>query len=202
MSSPVLSDLLSILAETNGYGTDGKLDTNSILDSIALPVAAMKVLLNVIKRSSAATMMGLQAELSAASSAMLDYSSNNEVCGFKSHIPLQSGCELFMRYVTRSFLDFPEFDRCIQEVLNRGEAFAGLSMAARNKIAQHGSQFIRDGQTILTHGYSRVVSSLLIKAATVHKKHFSIVVLEGRPDGGGAKAAKLFQVSPNTHTHR
>ena len=98
-----------------------------------------------------------------------------------------------MRYVTRSFLDFPDFDKCIAEIAARGEAFAGLSLAARNKIARHGSQFVRDGQKVLTHGYSRVVSSLLVRAAKEHRKHFEIIVLEGRPDGGGAKAARLYQ---------
>jgi translation initiation factor eIF-2B subunit alpha len=193
MSSPVTADLLSILAETNGYGTDGKLDTDSVLESVALPIAAMKVLLNVIKRSPSTTMMGLQAELTQASAEMLDFSANTEVCGFKSQIPLSSGCQLFLRYVTRSQLEFPDFERCKQQILLRGEAFAGLSMAARNKIAMHGSPFVRDGQTVLVHGYSRVVSSLLIKASRVHKKNFEIVVLEGRPDGGGAKAAKLYR---------
>ena len=97
-----------------------------------------------------------------------------------------------MRYVTRTFLDFPDFSSCIREVLARGEAFAGLSLAARNKIAENGCQFIQDGQTVLTHGYSRVVSSLLIKAATKYKRNFSIIVLEGRPECGGARAAQLF----------
>jgi translation initiation factor eIF-2B subunit alpha len=189
--STVVADLLSILSETDGsYGTDGKTNTHAILDSVALPVAAMKVLLNVIKRSASTTMMGLQAELGAASKAMLEHCEHHEICGFKSHIPLSSGCELFMRYVTRSFLDFPDFDKCIEEVKHRGEAFAGLSMAARNKIATNGQQFIRDGMVVLTHGYSRVVYSLLIEAAK--DKHFEIVVLEGRPDGGGAKAAQLY----------
>merc|ERR1711982_222488 len=37
---------------------------------------------------------------------------------------------------------------------------------------------------------SRVVASLLTKAALT--KHFTVIVLEGRPDAAGAKAAKLY----------
>jgi translation initiation factor eIF-2B subunit alpha len=176
----VLADLTSFLSIGEGN------------ESMALPVAAMKALLEVIRRSGSNTMMGLQEELRTATRAMLQHAKTNDICGFRSNIPLTSGCELFMRYVTRCFLDFPDFRSCIREVLARGEAFAGLSQGARNKIAEHGAPFIQDGQTVLTHGYSRVVSSLLIKAKEKYKKNFSIIVLEGRPECGGLRAAQLF----------
>ena len=38
-------------------------------------------------------------------------------------------------------------------------------------------------QTIFVHGYSRVVCEVLLKAA--RKKHFSVIVTEGRPDDAG-----------------
>ena len=110
LRSLVQSDLLSSSQQTE----------------IALPVAAMKVLLEVIRRSTSSTMMGLQGELEEAKTAMLDLAKEENICGFRSHIPLQSGCELFMRYVTRCYLDFPNFTQCKREVLLRGEAFAGM----------------------------------------------------------------------------
>ena len=61
----------------------------------------------------------------------------------------------------------------------------------RDRIAEVGQSFIQDGQTVLTHGWSRVVASLLLKASN-QGKHFEIMVLEGRPDASGAKAAKVF----------
>ena len=94
------------------------------------------------------------------------------------------------RYVTRAYLELPDFAACIAQVLERGERFAGISLAARDRIAEVGQAFIQDGQTVLTHGWSRVVSNLLVKAA--EHRHFSIVVLEGRPDAAGAKAAKVY----------
>ena len=97
---------------------------------------------------------------------------------------------LHARYVTRAYLELPDFAACIAQVLERGERFAGISLAARDRIAEVGQAFIQDGQTVLTHGWSRVVSNLLVKAA--EHRHFSIVVLEGRPDAAGAKAAKVY----------
>jgi len=187
--SCVEADLQSFLSTVSRpLGSTGQI--SSALDGVALPVGAMKVLLNVIKRSEARTMMGLQDELEAASKVILDTA--NKSTGHRSLIPLRSGCELFRRYITRCSLDFPDFKECMKEILNRGEAFASMSLTARNKIAEHGAQFVRDGQTVLTHGYSRVVAKLLVRAAKVERKNFSIVVLEGRPEGGGARAAALF----------
>ena len=53
------ADLLSFLSDEEG------------VDSVALPVAAMKAMLNVIKRSGSTTMMGLQEELQTAYKSML-----------------------------------------------------------------------------------------------------------------------------------
>ncbi|KAL9182346.1 hypothetical protein ACHAXT_012998 [Thalassiosira profunda] len=115
--------------------------------SSTLPVAAIRVLLNVIRRSNAETMMGLQADLRDASDVMV------------AHIALSSGCELFLKYVTRASLETPDFTRCRALVLERGER-------------------------------SRVVEALLKRAALVENKRFRVIVLEGRPDAGGAKSAK------------
>ena len=157
---------------------------------MALPVAAIKSLLGVIQRSNSYTMMGLQEELRQASEVMLKWAASNTSLINRSTIALSSGCELFLKYVTRCFLELPNFDECKEQVLERGERFAGISLAARDRIAELGQEFIQDGQTVLVHGFSRVVTALLIKAA-VHK-HFQIIVLEGRPDAGGARAAKVY----------
>jgi len=45
---------------------------------------------------------------------------------------------------------------------------------------------------VLTHGRSKVVEALLLRAALVEKKRFRVMVLEGRPDAGGAKSAKTY----------
>lgn len=157
---------------------------------MALPVVAIKSLLGVIQRSKSNTMMGLQEELRQASEAMLAWASSDSALINRSTIALSSGCELFLKYVTRCFLELPEFDECKKQVLERGERFAGISLAARDRIAELGQEFIQDDQTILVHGFSRVVAALLVKAAAY--KHFQIIILEGRPDAGGARAAKVY----------
>jgi translation initiation factor eIF-2B subunit alpha len=157
---------------------------------VALPVAAIKSLLGVIQRTESETMMGLQKELKLASEEMISFANdpiNAVLLGGRSHIALASGCDLFLKYITRSFLETPDFQACISNILSRGQRFSDISCAARDRIASVGQSFIRPGMKILTHGWSRVVSSLLINAA--QDTHFEIIILEGRPDAGGAKAA-------------
>jgi translation initiation factor eIF-2B subunit alpha len=158
---------------------------------MATPVAAIKALLGVVQRSKATTMMGLQQELEQAKKIMIqEFEQQSSTSLGRSLISLASGCDLFLKYVTRSFLEVPDFEPCRQEVLERGERFAGISLAARDRIADVASDFIQEGQTVLTHGWSRVVASILLKAAET--KHFDIIILEGRPDASGAKAAKFY----------
>jgi len=163
---------------------------------VALPVAAIKTLLGVIQRTQSETMMGLQMELKQASEEMIRFINderNYVLLGGRSHIAMASGCELFMKYITRCFLDLPDFKNCIAQILERGRRFSNISLAARDNIARAGYAFIRPGQTVLTHGWSRAVSSLLLKAA--EQTDFEIIILEGRPDASGAKAAKVYQAA-------
>eukprot|EP00984_Skeletonema_dohrnii_P021900 scaffold11048_cov152-Skeletonema_dohrnii-CCMP3373.AAC.12 len=184
--------------------------------SIPLPVAAIRVLLNVIRRSKAETMMGLQADLREASDVMVNFAKlggpipavliNNDnntanntkqqqryLLAGRSHIALSSGCELFLKYVTRASLETPDFTSCKSQVLERGERFAEFSLAARDRISSVGGPFVREGSVVLTHGRSRVVESLLLRAALVEKKRFRVMVLEGRPDAAGAKSARTYE---------
>lgn len=151
-------------------------------------------------------MMGLQAELREASETMVDFAKRGgpieiETDGVKStryllanrsHTALTSGTHLFLKYVTRASLETPDFTQCKSQVLERGTRFAEFSLAARERIASTASNFIREGSTILTHGRSSVVEALLLRAATVEKKRFKVIVLEGRPDAGGAKSARTY----------
>ena len=66
------------------------------------------------------------------------------------------------------------------ELIRRGENFASMSMASRSRIAEVGHSFVQDGCTVLTHGNSRVVMALLLRAAAAGK-HFNIILTEARP---------------------
>eukprot|EP00935_MAST-01C_sp_MAST-1C-sp1_P000433 g433.t1 len=155
---------------------------------IAIPVAAIKALTSVIKRSKASTMMELEVQLKAAADSLKNC--EKALLNGRTSISLTAGCELFLRYVTRCFLDFPDFDVCKTQLIERGELFAEESLKSRVKIAELGHTFIQDGQVILTHGYSRVVAKLILKAA--ESRNFTVIVTEGRPDGAGYTTAKTM----------
>ena len=181
-----------VLQDLRGFlNRDGP---SSLFDKtvMATPVAAIKALLGVVQRSKATTMMGLQDELKQAKDLMIHDLKNEADSSSRgrSLIALASGCDLFLKYVTRSFLELPDFEACRQEVLERGERFADISLAARDRIAHVAADFIQEGMTVLTHGWSRVVASVLLEASRT--KHFDIVILEGRPDAAGARAAKFY----------
>jgi translation initiation factor eIF-2B subunit alpha len=101
---------------------------------------------------------------------------------------IESLCELFVRFVTRTALDVTDFDACKRLLLERGEIFARTSIGARTKIAQLGAPFVQGGDVVLTHGYSRMVVAVLLAAA--ESRHFRVIVAESHPDGGGHTTAQ------------
>mgnify|MGYP003318312755 CR=1 FL=1 len=124
-------------------------------------MAAIRALTNVIQRSEAQTMMGLEKDLLDASRAL---QKSNE-----TSIALRAACELFMRYVTRtSTLDSDNLQGVRAHLIDRGNKFAEISSNARATITQLGGRFIRDGTTVLIHGISRVVIALLQHALILH----------------------------------
>lgn len=191
----VLQDLRGFLKR------DGRPSSLFDMSVMATPVAAIKALLGVVERSNANTMMELQDELKQAREIIMqdflrrqseprEHSSTGRSGGARNMIALASGCDLFLKYATRTFLEHGDFAASRNEVLERGQRFAGISLAARDRIAHVAADFIQEGQTVLTHGWSRVVASILLKAAET--KHFDIILLEGRPDAAGAKAARAY----------
>ena len=91
----------------------------------AAPVAAIEALLGVIERSGAQTMHGLQDELCEGRKALVEFCEQRPAClGGRTELGVSSGCELFLRHVTRTFLEFGDFSECRDEILRRGRAFA------------------------------------------------------------------------------
>ena len=158
---------------------------------VAVPVCAMKSLISVIKRSTSTTWMQLEQELRSSINVLKELH-GQDLCG-RTNIFLGSGCDLFMKYVTRAFLEYTvlhlpssiitflkEFSTCKVELIRRGENFASMSLTSRSRIAEIGHSFVQDGCTVLTHGNSRVVMALLLRAAAAGK-HFNIILTEARP---------------------
>jgi translation initiation factor eIF-2B subunit alpha len=71
---------------------------------IAIAVAAIQALTDVVRRSQANTIMELQVELKAAADLLKQAD--------PSSISLRAGCELFNRYVTRALSDLPVLMVC------------------------------------------------------------------------------------------
>eukprot|EP00887_Chlorella_sp_A99_P002792 scaffold6.g2792.t1 len=146
---------------------------------------AVAALTSVIKKSTATTMMGINQELSDAAKSL-------QRCN-PTAISLKAGCELFLRYTTRtSALESDNFAAAKKRLIERGQHFAETSKRARAAIAEHGERFIRSGSTVLCHGHSRVVLSILRKAAAAGKQ-FRVIVTEGRPDETGLTMARVLE---------
>ncbi|KAL4440747.1 hypothetical protein ABPG77_000456 [Micractinium sp. CCAP 211/92] len=152
---------------------------------MAVAVAAIQALTTVIKNSTAQTMMGLERELKDAAASL-------QRCN-PTAISLKAGCELFLRYTTRtSALELDTFSAAKKRLIERGQHFAETSKRARATIAELGERFIRKGATVLVHGHSRVAIAILRKAAAAGKQ-FSVIVTEGRPDETGLTMARVLE---------
>ncbi|XP_057872110.2 uncharacterized protein LOC131078430 isoform X1 [Cryptomeria japonica] len=167
------SETLSVIEEFNKWRKNPEL---------AEAVAAIRALTTVIKHSQAHTMMELEHELTSASHSLKAWD--------ETSISLSAGCDLFMRYVTRTnALEYEDFFAGKSRLIERGERFGEISFKARKTIAMLGQDFVQDGSTILVHGFSRVVFTLL-KMAALNGKHFSVICTEGRPDNTGIEMSK------------
>ncbi|GLT59994.1 hypothetical protein SLA2020_327850 [Shorea laevis] len=146
---------------------------------LAEAVAAIRALAAVIRASQATTMMELEIELKKASDSLKSWDTTS--------ISLTAGCDLFIRYVTRtSALEYENFNSAKSRLIERAEKFGEISCKARRIIAMLSQDFIFDGCTILVHGFSRVVLEVL-KTAAQNKKLFRVFCTEGRPDGAGLR---------------
>uniref|UniRef100_A0A2K5KE99 Translation initiation factor eIF2B subunit alpha n=1 Tax=Colobus angolensis palliatus TaxID=336983 RepID=A0A2K5KE99_COLAP len=142
---------------------------------MASAVAAIRTLLEFLKRDKGETIQGLRANLTSAIETL---------CGVDSSVAVSSGGELFLRFISLTSLEYSDYSKCKKIMIERGELFLRRISLSRNKIADLCHTFIKDGATILTHAYSRVVLRVL-EAAVAAKKRFSVYVTESQPDLSG-----------------
>lgn len=149
-------------------------------EDISVGVAAIKTLMEVIKKSKWESIHELQSNLKDAIHIMKN--SNYPVAA------INSGCELFIRFITLARLD-THFEECKRILLDRGHLFIKRLDEARGKIVKLASNFIEDGSRILTHSKSRVVLQTLRKA---HKqnKSFEVFVTISAPDNSGEQMCR------------
>ncbi|KAI9801754.1 MAG: hypothetical protein M1825_003126 [Sarcosagium campestre] len=133
---------------------------------LTMPVAAIESLVELLAQSQAST-ISETLDLLASSTAELKSAIANP-------ISLSAGTDLFQRYLI-STLQRPaavigpgaaaDFRTIRQHLISNGRLFVTRAKASRAKIAAFGQHFVRDGNTILTNGGSRVVGALLLHAA-------------------------------------
>jgi len=147
----------------------------------AVPIAACCALHGVVMRTKAATVLELQKELTAAASRLKEAVSD---------ITVVTGSDVYLRLVSKIVMrtDTGNFQECLKALRKHGSHFKTASEQSRLKIAKLGNRFIQEDTTVLVHGYSRSVMTLLLHASK--KKHFEVFVLEGRPGGDGFRFCK------------
>lgn len=105
-------------------------------------------------------------------------------------LSVETGCEMFKRYVLIKANDISDPIKSINILKKRANKFAEETIKSKEKICKFGQDFIIDNTTILLHGYSRVVCSLLIYASKT--KRFKVIATEGRPDMHGKKIKSVL----------
>ncbi|KAH9908703.1 nagb/rpia/CoA transferase-like protein [Xylariomycetidae sp. FL2044] len=138
---------------------------------ITMPVAAIEALIEALGASKATTVFETM-DLVKTQSARLRAAVANPIA-------LSHGTDLFQQYLVITLKQpagpngsgeaasstHENFEVVRQHLLRNGRLFAARAKEAREKIATVGRPFIRDNCTILTHGGSRVVGTLLGRAA-------------------------------------
>lgn len=150
---------------------------------VASAVAAIRTLLEFLKRDKGETIQGLRENLTQAI---------DRLTGVDSSVAVSSGGELFLRFISLTSLEHDDLSRCKKVMVERGELFLKKISLSRNKVAKLCHTFIKDGAKILTHSSSRVVLRVLEKAAA-EKKRFTVYVTESQPDSAGKKMAEALR---------
>ncbi|XP_054468302.1 translation initiation factor eIF-2B subunit alpha isoform X1 [Anoplopoma fimbria] len=150
---------------------------------MASAVAAIRTLLEFLKRDKGETILGLRESLKWATDCLT---------GVDSSVAVSSGGELFLRFISLTSLEHQDLSRCKKVMEERGELFLEKISMSRTKVAKLCHTFIKDGAKILTHSYSRVVLRVLEKAAG-EKKRFSVYVTESQPDSAGRQMADALR---------
>ncbi|NXA30111.1 EI2BA factor, partial [Ibidorhyncha struthersii] len=148
---------------------------------VASAVAAIRALLGFLKQDRGGPGSSLLAAI-------------NTLSRVDSSVAVSSGGELFLRFISLTSLEYSDYSKCKEIMIERGEIFLTKVSLSRNKIAKLCHPFIRDGARILTHAYSRVVLRVL-EAAVESKKRFSVYVTESQPDQAGQVLINLQKMA-------
>lgn len=151
---------------------------------MTMPVAAIRSLVSllaVVKPSTSAELIDV-----------LQNASTTLKSSVRNSVSLSAGCDLFLRFVLRNIDNYRDWDACQQNLVKNGRLFADRAREARTKIAEIGQKLVRDHDTILVHGRSRAVMSLLELCAKSLRR-FQVYITEARVCEEGPAAAKKLR---------
>lgn len=153
---------------------------------LQMAMAAMKALIIFIQQSKAATIMELRKDLTSVVKSL--------VAAAPKSLQISAGLEMFTRFITRTASEFVsvDFDECRNMLVDRGKQYVDKAERSKEKIVSLGDRFIRDGATVLTNSFSKVVTKLLLDVAKKNKR-IRVLVTESRPDCSGYKTASRLQ---------
>ena len=152
---------------------------------LTMPVVAIESLVELLAQSQASTV--------SETLDLLETSTKHLKAAIPNPISLSAGTDLFQRYLnstlTRPFSRghvpgaIGDFQSIRAHLLSNGRLFVSRAKASREKIASFGKHFVRDGNTVLTNGGSRVVGALLQQAAEGSKGSVRFRVIYVLPTG-------------------
>ncbi|GMF14872.1 unnamed protein product [Phytophthora lilii] len=170
---------------------------------VAVAVAVIKALTGVITRSGASTMMQMEGELQEAAQQLRAFQAEDDKAAatrFHNSIATTAGCQLFLRYVTRCFLEFDDFDLCRSQLIDRGKLFAETSLSSRKRISDVGHNFIRDGMTAEMLAEVGIPTTVILDSAVAYyMEQMDIVIVgaEGVVENGGIVNSVLIAQALN-----
>ncbi|XP_052447448.1 translation initiation factor eIF-2B subunit alpha isoform X1 [Carassius gibelio] len=150
---------------------------------VASAVAAIRSLLEFLKRDPSETILGLRENMTQAIRRLEETDSS---------VAVSSGGELFLRFISLTSLEHPDLSQCKNLMIERGELFLKKISLSRGKVGKLCHTFIKDGAKILTHSSSRVVLKVLENAAADNKR-FTVYVTESQPDSAGKLMAQKLR---------
>ncbi|QSL66713.1 hypothetical protein MERGE_001097 [Pneumocystis wakefieldiae] len=150
--------------------------------NITMPIAAIEALVDLVRHTKVNTLSEFIKIIQEGSSILKSSVVNS--------ISVSAGCDLFLRFVTRSLND-ADVESCKHHLVSNGKLFVERARKCRDKIASIGAKFIRDGIVILVHSYSRNVNALLLEAASKNIR-FSVYITESRPTGSGIITSRIL----------
>lgn len=146
--------------------------------------SAVQTMGHCIKNSKETTTTGLTRELAKVKKDMLELAEKENLLE-KTTLSLISAiniCE-HMLYKDMSMYQKESMQSLREKLASRVKQFAEITLSSRKRAVNNAKEFIRDGQTILTHGYSKLVEEILL--STAEDRRFKVIVTESRPRNFG-----------------